>query len=70
MRGRGVGSGRERGGHDGWSRTYPFKKMLGEEQEEIYFRYYIRLADDWDPRRGGKMPGIAGTYGRAGWGGA
>ncbi len=59
----------DEGGHYGLSARFDFKKQLGEEPEEVYFRYYLRLADDWDPRRGGKLPGIAGTYGRAGWGG-
>jgi len=39
------------------------------EPDEIYFRYYLRFADDWNPYAdGGKMPGISGTYGRGGWG--
>jgi hypothetical protein len=59
----------DQGGHYGASIQFKFKRHLGEEPEEIYFRYYLRLADDWDPERGGKLPGIAGTYGRAGWGG-
>ena len=59
----------DRGGHYGTSIQFRFRKQLGEEPEEIYFRYYLRFADDWDPVRGGKLPGIAGTYGRAGWGG-
>jgi hypothetical protein len=59
----------DRGGHYGLSVPFHFKKQLGEEPEEIYFRYYLRFADDWNPVRGGKLPGIAGTYGRAGWGG-
>jgi len=47
--------------------------MLGSggkiEPEEIFFRYYLRFGNDWNPSRdGGKMPGIAGTYGKAGWG--
>ena len=58
-----------KGGHYGISLTFNFKKQTGAEPEEIYFRYYLRLAHDWDPARGGKMPGIGGTYGRAGWGG-
>ncbi len=57
------------GGHYGASITYAFKKQTGAEPEEIYFRYYLRFADDWDPAGGGKLPGISGTYGRAGWGG-
>jgi len=58
-----------KGGHYGASLQYKFKEKTGREPEEIYFRYYLRLADDWDPERGGKLPGISGTYGRAGWGG-
>ena len=59
----------EAGGHYGTSIVYAFRKHAGAEPEEIYFRYYLRFADDWDPARGGKLPGISGTYGRAGWGG-
>jgi hypothetical protein len=36
----------------------------------VYFRYYLRLADDWIPTvDGGKLPGLSGTYGTSGWGG-
>ena len=59
----------DEGGHYGVSLTYDFKKRTGSEPEAIYFRYYLRLADDWGPERGGKFPGFGGTYGRAGWGG-
>lgn len=49
---------------------YRFKDHHGREPEEIHFRYYLRLADDWlGAVEGGKLPGLAGTYGRAGWGG-
>jgi hypothetical protein len=58
-----------KGEHYGASIEYEFKKRLGSEPEEIYFRYYLRFGNDWDPARGGKLPGIGGTYGRAGWGG-
>jgi hypothetical protein len=41
----------------------------GIEPDEAYFRYHLRLGDDWDPTvDGGKLPGFAGTYGRGGWG--
>lgn len=56
-------------GHYGTSIDYHFKKQTGSEPEEVYFRYYIRLADDWTATQGGKFPGIGGTYGKAGWGG-
>ncbi len=49
---------------------YKFKKENGNEPEELYFRYYLRLGKDWNQTvQGGKMPGISGTYGKAGWGG-
>ncbi|MHC4166228.1 MAG: glucuronyl esterase domain-containing protein [Planctomycetota bacterium] len=59
----------DRGGHYGASIMYRFKNQIGAEPEEIYFRYYLRFADDWNPQRGGKLPGISGTYNRGGWGG-
>lgn len=47
-----------------------YSKSVGKEPDELYFRYYLRLADDWNPTlEGGKMPGMAGTYNTAGWGG-
>jgi hypothetical protein len=49
---------------------YKFGQQAGEEPEEIFLRYYLRLADDWNQSiEGGKMPGLSGTYGRSGWGG-
>lgn len=49
---------------------FKFKQETGAEPEEIYFRYYLRLGDNWNQKlQGGKMPGISGTYGVAGWGG-
>jgi hypothetical protein len=36
----------------------------------MFFRYYLRLGDDWNQTvDGGKLPGFSGTYGKAGWGG-
>jgi hypothetical protein len=69
LRGKALRIRVDRGGHYGASLQFRFKKRLGEEPEAVYFRYYLRFADDWNPVRGGKLPGIAGTYGRAGWGG-
>lgn len=49
---------------------FRFKERGGQEPEEVYFRYYLRLSDDWlRAIQGGKLPGLAGTYGAAGWGG-
>lgn len=45
-------------------------KDHGGEPEALFFRYYLRLASDWDPRMAdGKLPGLSGTYGKVGWGG-
>lgn len=41
----------------------------GTEPDELYMRYYLRFGGDWDPSDVGKLPGLAGTYRRAGWGG-
>ena len=59
----------DKGGHYGASLSFQFLKRTGKEPEEVFFRYYLRFSDDWKPVRGGKLPGIGGTYGRAGWGG-
>lgn len=49
--------------------SFNFNDQIGSEPEEIYFRYYLRLGNDWKTVTSGKLPGIVGTYGRAGWGG-
>lgn len=59
----------KRGTNLGLDLSYAFRSHRLPEPEEIYFRYYLRLADDWNPSvEGGKLPGLAGTYGQAGWG--
>lgn len=59
----------KRGSNLGLDLSYYFKSWVSPEPEEIYFRYYLRFADDWNPSiGGGKLPGLAGTYGKAGWG--
>lgn len=55
--------------HYGASFAYKFAEEIGEEPLEIYFRYYLRISEDWMPTDTGKLPGISGTYGVAGWGG-
>ncbi len=58
------------GDHYGTSVSYKFKRQVGAEPDEICFRYYMKLDEDWKHATfGGKMPGFGGTYGRAGWGG-
>lgn len=59
-----------RGDNYGGSIIYQFADETGSEPEEVYWRYYLRLAESWNPTvSGGKLPGISGTYGVAGWGG-
>jgi hypothetical protein len=59
-----------RGQHTGTSFAFKFRERTGAEPDEIYFRYYLRFDPDWKyATSGGKLPGISGTYGKAGWGG-
>jgi len=59
-----------KGDNYGLDMGFDFKSRLGYEPEEVYFRYYLRLGDDFVPTAdGGKLPGLAGTYGQVGWGG-
>lgn len=49
---------------------YVFRERVAGEPEEMYIRYYLHFADNWDSRiEGGKLPGLAGTYNTGGWGG-
>jgi len=58
------------GENTGLNTRYDFMAETGEEPEAVYLRYYLRFASDWDQSTdGGKLPGISGTYGVAGWGG-
>jgi len=57
------------GTNTGMNLGFKFADETGSEPEEIYFRYYLRVADDWQTLEGGKLPGLAGRYGSAGWGG-
>ncbi|MCP4674795.1 MAG: hypothetical protein GY854_04625, partial [Deltaproteobacteria bacterium] len=57
------------GDNYGGSLIYKYADETGSEPEEGYFRYYLRIGEDWNPTFGGKLPGFSGTYGVAGWGG-
>lgn len=58
-----------KGSNAGLDLAYEFRKQNREEPEELYFRYYVQFANNWNPRDGGKLPGLTGTYNKAGWGG-
>jgi hypothetical protein len=51
---------------------WEFKENIGADPEEIYVRYYLMFAKDWEPTvDGGKLPGFDGRYfGTAGGGGS
>ena len=55
--------------HYGTSIAYRFQDAGLDEPEALHGRYYVKFGKTWDPGRGGKLPGISGTYRRAGWGG-
>ncbi len=60
------------GQHTGIGWQWKFANFGLPEPEEVYFRYYTYFGDSWRKAGGGgigKQPGIAGTYGVAGWGG-
>jgi len=57
------------GDNYGASIAYKFLDETGGEPDAAYFRYYLRFGENWLPTDGGKLPGISGTYGVAGWGG-
>ncbi len=70
FQGRALCSTIAKGANHAMSLVYKFKKEMGREPEEIFFRYYLRLGNSWNQTiEGGKLPGISGTYGIAGWGG-
>lgn len=60
-----------RGEQLGLDLRFDFPKLPGKrERSEAYFRYYLRLGPEWaDVPDTGKLPGLAGTYNRAAWGG-
>lgn len=59
-----------RGANGALNTLWKFQEQTGEEPLEAYFRYYLRLGEDWNQTlQGGKLPGFSGTYGKSGWGG-
>jgi hypothetical protein len=61
----------EPGDLGGGSQTYDFVDAGHGEQDEVYFRYYLRFSLDFVPIvDGGKMPGISGDNSLCGNGGS
>jgi hypothetical protein len=58
------------GDHNGTTLRYGFEDAGTAEPEELFAQYYVRFPTDLSVSgEGGKLPGPAGTYGDAGWGG-
>lgn len=58
------------GAHYGTSLHYRFSNELSWEPEELWASYYVYFPESFDPEgQVGKLPGPAGTYENAGWGG-
>ena len=60
-----------RGENLGLDLRYDFPRTPGQaEPQEAYLRYYLWLGPEWsNSPDAGKLPGLAGTYGRVAWGG-
>jgi len=57
-----------RGENTGLNQRYKFRENSQSAPESAYFRYNLRLDDNWDQTVSGeKLLGFAGTYSRAGW---
>lgn len=59
----------ESGSHNGADFRLNLRETAGNEPEQLYFRYFLRLDPDWAPELGGKLPGFSGIYGKSGLGG-
>lgn len=57
------------GSHLGANFSWRFQDHPPGEPERLYARYFVYFEPGWDSGRGGKLPGPAGRYGKAGWGG-
>ena len=58
-----------RGGNTGMNMSFAFREEGLPEPENLFFRYYLRFSSDWQTKEAGKLPGLSGTYNKAGWGG-
>ena len=70
LQGRALRAKIPQGGNSAMNIKYKFQDKTGSEPEEMFFRYYLRLGNDWNQTvDGGKLPGFSGTYDVAGWAG-
>ncbi|MGH8913400.1 MAG: FG-GAP-like repeat-containing protein [Acidimicrobiia bacterium] len=69
FRGSGLDVTIPKGSHYGADFKLDLSRVVGEEPEELFFRYYLRLDPGWAPRINGKLPGFSGVYAQSGKGG-
>jgi hypothetical protein len=69
FRGAGLDVTIPKGSHFGADFRLDLAKVVGEDPEQLFFRYFLRLDPDWAPRKNGKLPGFSGVYHRSGKGG-
>lgn len=67
--GTGLGVAIPTGSHYGTRFRYSFAAQGHAEPDELYFRYYLKLDDDFGGDGSGKLPGPAGIYSNTGLGG-
>ncbi|HEX7100658.1 MAG TPA: S-layer homology domain-containing protein [Acidimicrobiia bacterium] len=57
------------GSHYGADFELDLSRIVGEDPEVLYFRYFLRVEPGWDPIASGKLPGFSGIYNHTGKGG-
>ena len=58
-----------RGSHYGADFELDLDRIVGEDPETLFFRYFLRVEPGWDPKASGKLPGFSGIYNHTGKGG-
>jgi hypothetical protein len=69
FRGTGLKVTIPKGSHYGADFKLDLSSVVGDEPEQLFFRYFLRLDADWAPRISGKLPGFSGVYDQSGKGG-
>jgi hypothetical protein len=69
FRGTGLDVTIPEGSHYGADFELDLGRLVGEDPEQLFFRYFLRLDPDWAPRISGKLPGFSGVYTQSGKGG-
>lgn len=68
-RGNGLEVRIPKGAHYGADFELDLDRIVGEDPETLFFRYFLRVEPGWDPIASGKLPGFSGIYNHTGKGG-